>query len=425
MKRLTLDIIKNRIDKKYEGNISILSSYYKNSKDKLDCYCHLHDKVFKYTYNKLIRIKNPCPMCNSKLNNSIIDRLSIIHSNKYDYSLCVDKVKSMIDIICKHHDVFRQNIYSHLNGSGCPKCFGLNKTTEEFILDCNKIHGNKYDYSKVIYRKAHDKIIIICPKHGEFRQKANNHLNGQECKLCSTNVLKKNEFINILNRVHNCKYEYDRFEFKNRQSIVEVNCKKHGYFKIKLGLHINGTGCKKCSDDLLRHTLEEFILLSNKKHNNKYDYSKSEYLSAKNKVIIICPKHGEFRQVASDHLGGSGCQICKSSKGEIRIKKYLESINIIAISEFKFKDCKNKLPLPFDFYLPNERICIEYDGIAHYKSIDYFGGDKHLNDTKIRDLIKTNYCISNGIRLIRIPYFNFNKIESILENILVKNKQLT
>jgi very-short-patch-repair endonuclease len=103
-------------------------------------------------------------------------------------------------------------------------------------------------------------------------------------------------------------------------------------------------------------------------------------------------------------MNGQGCPICKESKGEILIREYLEKYKINYKSQFKFKDCKHKRKLPFDFYLPEYKICIEYDGIQHYKPIDYFGGESELNNTKIRDNIKNNYCKNNNINLIRIKY---------------------
>lgn len=70
--------------------------------------------------------------------------------------------------------------------------------------------------------------------------------------------------------------------------------------------------------------------------------------------------------------------------------------------------------MPFDFYLPDYNTCIEYDGELHYKAVDYFGGDDALSNTKCRDEIKTQYCKENNIKLIRIPYWEFDNIEEIL-----------
>ena len=108
-----------------------------------------------------MRTKNPCTNCNTKLSNSIIPELCVRHNNLYDYSLVTNNVKRKIDIICTKHGVFNQDIYSHLNGSGCPKCAGFKKSTNNYIQEASIIHANKYDYSKVVYEIAHEYITII------------------------------------------------------------------------------------------------------------------------------------------------------------------------------------------------------------------------------------------------------------------------
>ena len=98
--------------------------------------------------------------------------------------------------------------------------------------------------------------------------------------------------------------------------------------------------------------------------------------------------------------------------------------NIQYISQYRFDDCKNIRTLPFDFYLPDYNTCIEYDGELHYKAVDYFGGDEALSNTQFRDDIKTQYCLNNNIRLIRIPYWEFNNIDKILSETLLTNKNM-
>ena len=108
------------------------------------------------------------------------------HGDKYDYHLVTYETnKAKVRIVCPKHGVFEQTPNSHLNGSGCPCCYGTHKkTTEQFIEDAKKVHGDKYDYSLVDYKTAKTKVKIICPKHGVFEQAPNNHLNGQDCPVC-------------------------------------------------------------------------------------------------------------------------------------------------------------------------------------------------------------------------------------------------
>jgi len=133
------------------------------------------------------------------------------------------------------------------------------------------------------------------------------------------------------------------------------------------------------------------------------------------KIKIICKKHGIFEQTPDNHINKkTGCPICNESKGEKEIRIILNNLNIKYIKQKTFNNCKNKRKLPFDFYLTDYNLCIEFDGIQHFKSIEYFGGEKVLKETQKRDLIKNNYCKENNIKLLRIKYN---------ENILKKLKK--
>ncbi len=103
-------------------------------------------------------------------------------------------------------------------------------------------------------------------------------------------------------------------------------------------------------------------------------------------------------------------------------KKCIERNNITYIYNKSFETCRNKNVLPFDFYLSEYNICIEYDGIQHFESIEYFGGDDKLKYTKKLDNIKNKWCEDNKIKLIRISYKNYNNIENILQKEIYKNK---
>ena len=133
---------------------------------------------------------------------------------------------------------------------------------------------------------------------------------------------------------------------------------------------------------------------------------------------MVCPKGHAFKMKFYNFKKGNRCPVCRESKGERRVGDFLRKNNIKYERQYTFKNCKFKNVLPFDFYLPDYNICIEFDGRQHYEIIDYFGGLDGFIDTKIRDAIKTVYCKNNNIKLLRIPYWEFDNIEYIL------NKQL-
>jgi hypothetical protein len=166
-------------------------------------------------------------------------------------------------------------------------------------------------------------------------------------------------------------------------------------------------------------TTEEFIKDAKLIWGNRFDYSLSNYLSGKAKVLIICKEHGDFVQRASAHLDGQGCPSCRVSKGELEISKILNKNNIEFKIQYKFSECKNIKELPFDFYLSNYNICIEYNGEQHYRPVDYFGGDERFITQLKTDKIKEEYCILNNILLIVIKY-NENIEDVLNEKLLLR-----
>jgi len=326
-----------------------------------------------------------------------------IHKNKYDYSkVNYINAKTKIKITCFIHGEFEQQPTNHLSGNGCPKCAGKNKTTEEFINEAKLIHGGKYDYSLIDYKNSLDKLIIKCELHGVFKQSASGHLQGFGCPKCVGKNKTTEEFINEAKLIHGNKYDYSSVDFKKTNFNVNIKCKLHGIFIQRANHHLSGSGCPKCAGK--NKTTEEFINEAKLIHNNKYNYFLVKYISEKNKINIICPKHGEFKQKAGDHIRGRGCPICRESKGEREIRLWLENKNIKFIPQHKFKDCKDIRPLPFDFYLPDYKMCIEFQGRQHYEKVSIFGGEKELKKRQKRDKIKMEYCKDYNIPLIIIKY---------------------
>jgi very-short-patch-repair endonuclease len=293
----------------------------------------------------------------------------------------------------------------------------MDKSKTEIYLDkCRKIWGDKYDYSTTIYKSSHEYIEYTCKEHGIIKQIAYTHLKSC-CPKCSRIKYTKDNFIEKANKIHNNIYDYSLIESVNGvNSIVDIICNIHGTFSQKISEHINSIyGCKKCYYDSLKINTDLFISKSKYIHNDLYDYSSTKYADYNTKVNINCRKHGEFYQLPNHHLKGSGCPVCRSSKGELKIMKYLKDNNINYIQNKRFNDCKFKKELPFDFYLIDFNMCIEYDGEMHFKEIENFGGKTKLLDYQRNDKIKNEYCEINNIKLLRIKYTDFDKIDDILK----------
>lgn len=400
---------------------------YKNNHTKIKILCPKHG-IFEMRPNDHTSKLAGCNKCNnasiSKSNNvkkNIISRFIKKHNDKYDYSLVeYTGTDNKIKIICPEHGEFEQTPHHHLNGHGCSVCVGLKKlTTEEFILKSKKIHGEKYDYSLVDYKNNHSKVEIICSLHGIFKQTGNNHLSGSGCKKCLQYDV--TNFLDNAINIHNNKYDYSLIDYKNRNTKIKIICPEHGVFEQIPSLHLRGSGCQKCGTNIRSfkntYTNEEFILRAKEMHNDKYDYSEVKYVKIFNKVQIICRKHGIFEQRASDHISGCGCKKCFESNGEKKIRLFLEDNNIRFISQKRFNDCRNINPLPFDFYIPELNICIEYDGEQHFEIVGHWGGENALKEIKKRDEIKNEYCSLNNIVLLRLNKNTISRIDEFINQI--------
>ena len=328
--------------------------------------------------------------------------------------------KAKVIIVCPIHGAFEQTAGTHLYGGNCFKCAGTpKKTTEEFIHDSRAVHGSRYDYSKSVYTTALTKLIIICPIHGEFKQTPNSHLKGCGCIDCEKKRKKTtNSFIQEAIAVHGERFDYSKVVYKNNRTRVCIICPVHGEFWQTPGGHLGGkSGCRICADCAQLST-EEFIRRSRIVHGNKYDYSMVIYGGNKKKVDIICPVHGNFTQRPNRHMRGDGCPNCVEYRGETKIAKWLDDHNISYKRRYSFPECRDKHALLFDFFIPIANLLIEYDGIQHFIAIPHFKDIAGMEGRKRRDNIKNVYATNKNISLLRISYTEFKNIESILEKTL-------
>lgn len=354
-------------------------------------------------------------MPRKKTTETFIKECKSLYGDEFLY----DKVRyidsnTKVTITCKKHGDWDTRPYSFLQGHKCPKCgkesmaSKISSNTEKFIEKAKKIHGDKYDYSKVNYINNRTKVCIICPKHGEFEQTPSDHLSGCGCPKC--NMYTTEYFVKVAKKTHGDKYNYDKVVYKKFDIPVIITCPIHGDFLQKPGVHLMGSGCPKCAIDKIKESCtwstEKFIQEARKIHGNKYDYSKVNYINNYTPVTIICPVHGEFQQIPSNHLNGAGCSKCtKTSKGEKEIMNLLNSNNIEYITQYKLESKINPSGyMLVDFYLPRLNIFIEYNGEQHYVPINVMGGQLQFKQQQARDEELRQYCIDNNIKLIEIKY---------------------
>lgn len=293
----------------------------------------------------------------------------------------------------------------------------MNKlTNEEALKRAKEKHGDTFDYSEFEYVDSNKKVKIICKKHGVFLQLYGNHLKYNGCPSCrmerKRTLYQKttDKFIEEAKSVHGARYDYSKVDYVNCETKILIGCKYHGFFQQIPSDHLSGKGCAACSGRAIVSD-EEYLRRMRYVHGDEYDLSKFHYINAKTKVTIVCKKHGDFQILPYSFLAGHGCAKCNGnqSKGEALIRHWLRLHGIQFKEQHSFTDCRNVLPLPFDFYIPDDRILIEYDGEGHFVPI--VRGDMLITEAefilaeqKKRDLLKTEWAIANGYTLVRIRY---------------------
>jgi len=206
-----------------------------------------------------------------------------------------------------------------------PRNASKEEKTKTFLAKARRIHGHKYDYSRVNIRTVDDPVEVICPKHDSFFPTPYSHTSGQ-CSGCPTcgqergskaiRDRHKATFVRRAQGVHGNAYDYSKTLYTAARSKLEIVCPKHGPFWQTADSHLRGIGCPVCGHakaGLLRSTAakEAFIGKARKIHGRKYAYSAVEYERASKKVCIICLKHGPWQQKPNNHLSGYGCPRCK------------------------------------------------------------------------------------------------------------------
>ena len=279
------------------------------------------------------------------------------------------------------------------------------KSTQDVQLELSSKFSNLILIEE--YTGANNKILIKCINcNYEWSAIPRSVIKSKcGCPKCGVGESRRNQALeSFLKQVDNNLYEVIEFISPLR---AIVKCKECGNIRDTTPSNIYRFGCKKCADkktaDSQRLTLNKFLSRSIEIHGNKYDYSKTNYISYHKPVIIICSKHGEFLQRPSKHLAGHNCPKCSESSGESLITKILNDNNIKHVSQKRIKLYKS---IRVDFYLEinKKEYIIEYNGMQHYKSIDFFGGEEQFKEQVKRDICLKQYCVENKIELFIIRY---------------------
>jgi Zn finger protein HypA/HybF involved in hydrogenase expression len=236
-------------------------------------------------------------------------------------------------------------------------------------------------------------------------------------------------FKKMSEQIHKYQFDYSLVKYKTNNQKVTLICNEcKTKFNQAPGNHLFGQGCPQCKINNLcirgavktqerAKTIKGDIL---KIHNNRIKLDKFTFTGAHVKSFFGCninEKHDYWLATPSNILAGKGCPKCKSSKGEIAIEQFLKKENIKYKTQYRFKECKNKRALPFDFYLIDYNTCIEFDGKQHFIE-NCFMRKNSLKEIQKTDEIKNAYCKINNIKLLRISYTEFKDIDTIISKFI-------
>lgn len=379
--KLTQEEVVKRIKETHGDTYDLSKFVYITQRSKSIFICKIHGEFLSQP--KEVWGGTGCPECGKEkfvkpiskweeVEQKILDK----HGDVFDFVVDTYKgVGKKIKVKCKiHNHIWNVRVMDLIKGEGCPKCRYVKSGEKlvlkvpEFIKRSRETHGDKYDYSKVhqFKRQKTEGVVIICPNHGEFKQKPNDHYSGSGCPKCWEEI---------------------------RSEIMTIPWEE---------------------------VLKSFIEV----HKEEYEYCENTYINSNEKMEIICKKHGVFLQTPTNHKQGNGCPVCRSSTGEKEITHLLNDLGVEFEHQKKYKKLGRKR---FDFFIPSINTILEYNGIQHYEPIEHFGGIKSLKNTQKRDKIKKQYCLDNGINYEIIRYDEDTKLRvlEILETYKTKNNSVT
>lgn len=397
-------------------------------KKNLEILCPKHGK---FRISKKFHLAGKgCPKCVKFPHDTIenfedfVSLANSLHGNSYTYEYFENFSPNFrIRIFCKKHGYFSSTVKNHLYDlERCPFCKRhTRKNTKFFVEEAKLIHGNYYDYSLVEYVNNRTPVKIRCRKHGIFFKKPYNHLAGEGCPKCTRRKTRvsfrrnKELFVNEAKEIHGNYYDYSLVNYKNNKIPVEIICPEHGIFLQQPIHHLRGRKCPSCSWSSFTRTTEKFILEAKKVHGNLYDYSETEYINANSKVKIKCRIHGDFFQLASNHLRGRGCPKCKKtiSSDENSLFFFVKNFYPDAISSNR-QILEGK---EIDIYIPSRKIAIEYCGL-------YWHTDNRI--PPLYHFEKTSKCEKKGIFLVTVfSSDSTNKIYRYLISLFGKREKGT
>lgn len=318
-----------------------------------------------------------------------VKRAQAVHGDRYDYSrIKVVKDKVKVPIVCKKHGEFLIDPRNHVVlGLGCYRCAGKIRTLDEWVLECREVHGDRYDYSKAVFKNMSSGVEIVCPVHGSFMQNTRVHLCGHGCSKCACDRAAQRysdtteSFLEKAVAKWGDQFDYSQVRYVRSSQPVTIVCKEHGPWEIRPNDHLTGNGCPRCIGRV--HSLTEMLDRFTAVHGDRYDYSKVEYVQGE--VTVGCPDHGDFEIHPYHHWAGTGCPSCRiTSRPEALLREALPAC-----------DSGNRKVLgglELDMYWPESKLAVELNGVYWHSEARGKTAMYHLN--------KTMGCKAQDIQLL-------------------------
>lgn len=341
-------------------------------------------------------------------------------------------IHEKLKIKCANGHEFEMSFNNFKRGQRCKECSRVNKQkyTEK---EAEELLNREGYILKGKYVNMRDAVKMECPNHHIISMSMGNFEKGHRCKYCNEEDKHRiaigfkdsNKKYNkgnkkytleeakcILNEVN---FELLDDEYNGIKSKVNIRC-EHGHeFNMRFDRARRGK-CPICSKEKSFYSLD-FIREYLKK--DDYILLSTKYEGIYSNIEIMCPEGHAYTTTFNNYKNYNlRCPMCSGSLGERRVEKYLKNNNITYYYQYRYEDCKDKKALPFDFYLPDYNLIIEYDGEQHYDIKHSIDGEEGFWLNVYHDAIKNSYCEDNNINLLRIPYWEYEDIEKLIKETL-------
>lgn len=336
---------------------------------------------------------------------------------------------TLMKVECSNGHTFEVRPCDLMNGGGCPYCSGTKKLTkEDFIKDATFVHNGYFTYEHMDdFTNVSSLVTVTCPIHGDFKVKANNHLNGSNCKKCakdrifhkvtkrekvhnSTKKLSQDDFIDKLTKNYGDKYIItDKTTYNGYNRKLILCCKEHGEFQITPSHLFSGRGCPYCGGNKQKTREEVIELIKEVQPYADYGYESFVYNGIHTTSKFKCNKCGCYFYNSPSNLitHHNGCPSCNGSVMEKEINFLLKKHNIKFEIQKTFDWLVNKGHLYLDFYLTDYNIAIECQGKQHFEEVNFGSGKTLLKETEERDLIKNKLCKEHDINVIYYANYTY------------------